>query len=171
MAKLKGVKRLNSVIEQFFVELGYPEIECDLGFDFAYYYGCDEIDYTIFSMSEADEGFRRYLKTTYPKMPKCSLFVFSLLHELGHHLTMPSFSDEDFKNYKIKKDAIENEIANTPKEKIARQIKYCSLPDEAIATQKAVEILLENYNYITDFEKTCFKEIKRFYLVNNIKNA
>ena len=33
------------------------------------------------------------------------------------------------------------------------------------------EILLENYNYITDFEKTCFKEIKIFYLINNIKNA
>ncbi len=169
--KLKGISKLNSVFEQFFVDLGYPEIECSLAPDFAYYYGTDEITYSLFAMPEANEGFKRYLKMTYPKMPKCSMFVFSLLHELGHHITMPKYSEKDFKKWTRAKAKIEKQIPHTSEEKIKRQIIYCGLFDEKIATAEAVKILLMNYDYIHSFEKVWYKAVMDFYKKNNIKNC
>lgn len=169
--ELKGVDELNEVFEQFFVELGYPEIECDIDAEFAYYYGTDEITYTLFSIPEADEGFRQYLNINYPTMPNCSMFVFSLLHELGHHITMAQYSKKDFKKWKVEKAKIETKKADTPKEMIENQIAYCGLFDEKIATAEAVKILIANYEYIQEFEKTWYNAVMKFYQKNNIENC
>lgn len=169
MAELKGVEELNEVIEQFFVELGYDEIECSLDLDFAYYVGTDEITYSLFQMEEADEGFRQYLNKVYPNIPECSLFVISLLHELGHHITIPQYSKEKFEAWSIVKKLLEKQEANTPKERIEKQIKYCSLFDEAIATKTAVDILIAEYNFIHSYEEKIFKAILKFYEINQIE--
>ena len=169
MAKLKGVKELNKVIEQFFVELGYDEIECSLDLDFAYYVGTDEITYSLFQMEEADKGFRQYLNKVYPNIPECSLFVISLLHELGHHITIPQYSKENFETWSTVKKLLEEQEANTPKEKIEKQIKYCFLFDEAIATKAAVDILIAEYDFIHSYEEKIFKAIFKFYEKNQIE--
>lgn len=169
MAELKGVEELNEVIEQFFVELGYDEIECSLDLDFAYYVGTDEITYSLFQMEEADEGFRQYLNKVYPNIPECSLFVISLLHELGHHITIPQYSKENFEAWSIVKKLLEKQKADTPKEKIEKQIKYCSLFDEAIATKTAVDILIAEYDFIHSYEEKIFKAILKFYEINQIE--
>lgn len=171
MMELKGVDELNEVFEQFFVELGYPEIECDIDTDFAYYYGTDEITYSLFSMEEADEGFMRYVNLNYPQMPSCSLFVLSLLHELGHHITMPKYNKADHRKWEIEKAKIENIKANTPKERIEKQIAYCGLFEEKIATAEAIKILIANYDYIHNFEKVWYKAVMNFYKKNNVENA
>ena len=171
MMELKGVDELNEVFEQYFVELGYPEIECDIDTDFAQYYGTDEITYSLFEMPEADEGFRRYVNLTYPQMPYCSIFVLSLLHELGHHITLPKYNKAQHKKWEIETAEVENRKAVTPEEKIKKQIDYCGLFSEKIATAEAVKILIANYDYIHNFETVWQEAVMSFYRKNNIENA
>jgi len=165
---LVGIDELNEIMEQFFIELGYDEIECCLETDFCYYLGTDEIAYSLVSMENADKGFKKFLENTYENIPPCSLFVISLLHELGHHITLPLYSKKIKKEWSIKKSLVESKKADTDEEKIQKQIEYCNLPEEKIATDKAIEILLENYKFIHSYEKTIFKAIKNFYKKNNI---
>ena len=56
----------------------------------------------------------------------------------------------------------------TDEQMIAKQIRYCKLYEEAIATKKAVEILIANYDYILEFEKTWFKAVMNFYKENGL---
>lgn len=163
-----SIEKLNDVFNQFFVELGYPEIECFFSDEFAYYHTTEEISYTLLEMPLLDIGFKQYLKKTYPNLPECSMMVFSLLHELGHHLTMDSISRKKMLKCKKDKKRLEKEKVNTPNEIINQQMRYCALYDEMIATRKATEILIENYAYILEFENVWYNAVMEFYTENNV---
>ena len=166
---LKGEEKLNKIFNQFFVELGYPEIETELTNEFCYYYGQDKITYTLLEMPLSDIGFKNYLKKTYPTMPECSMFIFSLLHELGHHVTMPLFfGSKKWRVCKKRKSIVERMKDTTEEQEIKKQEKYCALYDEAIATKEAVKILIENYDYIVKFEKVWYNAVIDFYKENGV---
>ena len=167
--ELFGVDELNEVIEQFFFELGY-EIDCCLESDFSYYTGSEEIAYSLFIMENSDKGFKEFLKRAYSEIPSCSLFVISLLHELGHYLTIPTFTENEKRFFAFKKFILEKRKAKTDEEQIQKQIDYCYLPEEKIATDKAIEILITNYDFIHTYEKTIFSAILDFYKKNNISD-
>ena len=84
---------------------------------------------------------------------------------------MPRYNKRDYKKWEIEKAKVENIKAITPKEKIEKQIAYCGLFEEKIATAEAVKILTENYEYIHSFETVWKKAVKRFYKENNVENA
>lgn len=164
MTNLKGIEKLNDVFNQFFVELGYPEIDVEFTNEFAYYYGQDIIAYTLLSMPDTDAGFINYLKKTYPSMPECSMFIFSFLHELGHHVTLPKlYGTKKWRQCKKRKSINARMKDSTSEQMMTKQENYCKLFDEAIATKKAVDILCENYDYIVEFETTCANALKEFY--------
>lgn len=169
MAELKGTEKLNRVFEKFFEGLGYGEIECELSTEFAYWTD-DLITYTLIEMPLYDIGFKTYLKETYPKMPECSMMVFSLLHELGHHLTLDNIPKRKQEKCKRIKEKLLNRKCRSAKAVIQKQKDYCNIYDEKIATQKAVQILEKNYDYILKFEKIWFKAVMEFYHKNGITN-
>ena len=168
--ELKGVEKLNKVFEQFFADLGYDEIECKISTEFAYYHANNLITYSLLEMPLLDIGFRNYLKKTYPCMPECSMMVFSLLHELGHHLTMDNINKKKWLKCKKAKKIVEKRKCYTNHDVIQKQFDYCKLFDEAQATKKAVYILIENYDYIIDFEEIWYNAVMNFYAENNITN-
>lgn len=159
----KSVEKLNNAIEKFFADLGYEEIRCFLDMDFAYYFDTEEISYTLFELPYADIGFKQYLEKNFPKMPECSIFVISLLHELGHHLTFNDISEKKYNKCWEEKQNLKNMPTDTPEQIIARQFKYCGIYDEKIATEKAVEILIKNYEIISRNEYMIYSAIINFY--------
>ena len=173
MAKLKNksIEKLNDVFNQFFVELGYPEIDCIFSNEFVYYPESEEISYTLLEMPLNDIGFKTYVRETYPHAPECSVMVLSLLHELGHHLTMDSISKNKMRKCKKAKKEIAERYITTDKELIQAQIDYCGLYDEKKATEKAIEILINNYDYILSFEEVWFNAVMKFYKENNVTFA
>ena len=170
--ELKGINKLNNTIEAMFKALGYSEIKCTFGLDFCYYYdGSNEIEYSLISMPEVDEAFKEYIQNKFTNIPYCSMFTFSLLHELGHHITMPQISKKELKKARKAKKRIENKIKNnpTPKKLKEMQIKYCSLIDEKLATNKAMEILKKYYFTIDKYDKMIYNNIIEFYKINNVE--
>ena len=98
---LKGLDKLNDCVENFIFQLGYDEITCFLYTDFGYYDDSKEIAYSIFEAEDSSEGFVKFIQDNYYRLPKCSLFTMSLLHELGHYLTLEKFSEKEKEEYKI----------------------------------------------------------------------
>lgn len=168
---LNGVENLNKIIKDFFTELGYEEITPFLSTDFGYYYGDEKISYTIFEMPTADKGFQMYIEKHFHNVPKCSIFTLSLLHELGHHETIDDISEKIYIKCCEKKFKLANKEVKTEQDAIKRQVEYCGIYDEKIATAKAIEILADHYSEVIKFEKTILEALSIFYEKNNIKNA
>ena len=163
---LRGEKKLTLFIEKFYKNLGYDEIECFLDADFAYYQTTNEISYSLLTMPVNDAAFSEYLKEKYPDAPQINMFVFSLLHELGHYLTLPLISKKKRRKWRKKKKMLEKTRIYSDSDKYNLQLAYCNLPDERIATQKAVELLINNYDYVKQFEANVMKKIFEFYEKN-----
>lgn len=165
--ELKGIERLTTFFENFFADLGYEEIECFLDDDFAYYNTTNEISYSLYTYDYADEGFQKYLDMTFDYVPKCLVITLSLLHELGHYIHK-SHTKKEFLRYKKWANKLHKSKARTREEMIAKQIAYCHLKEEAIATKTAVQILINNYSFIQDWELKLQKEIEIFCNENGI---
>lgn len=173
MAELIGVEKLNKVIKGFFDSLGYDEIEVFMSNEFAYYQDDEEVSYTIIEDTDCDKGYQVYLSERFTEVPKISAFVFSLLHELGHHITLPLIKSKK-QRLKVKKTKkiFERQCAKaakSPEDYVNWQVRYCKLFDERIATEKAVQILLQNYKLITKYEKKIYKALAEFYKNNNLE--
>ena len=162
-----GEERLTAFIQNFFAELGFNEIECFLDNDFAYYNNTQEISYTLFSYEYSDAGFQKYLEQTFDYVPECLIMTLSLLHELGHYIHR-NHTKKEFLRYKKWANKLHKKKARTKEEIIAKQIAYCSLKEEAIATKTAVQILINNYPFIKTWERKLKKELTLFYEKNNI---
>lgn len=157
------IEILDNLINTFFEDLGFDEVECFMSYDFAYYNTTKEVSYTLFEMPLSDYGFRLYLEKTYPEIELCSMFTFSLLHELGHYLTWENMSKK--KRLKSKKDKkrVEKTREYSEQDKIDKQIAYCGVYEERIATNKAVYLLNNNRELIKSFEKEFFKTVHNYY--------
>lgn len=168
--KLIGINLISESIKDFFVQLGYNDINCSLGLDFCYWYGYNLIEYPVTYDENSIQGFQEYVKETYADLPKCSLFTLALLHELGHHLTIPQISKKDRKKARKAKKRLENKINNncTPNKLLLIQKKYCTLKDEKMATAKAINILKNNYSLVDKYDKIIYNNIIAFYKMNNI---
>lgn len=164
---MKGEERLNKFFERFFEDLGYPEVECFLDSDFAYYNTTNEIGYTLYTYPYSDEGFQKYLEMTFDYVPECLIITLSLLHELGHYINK-CHTKKQFLHYKKWANKLHKQKARTREELINKQIKYCGLKDEAIATKTAVRLLINNYTFIQEWEKKCKHELELFYKKNNL---
>ena len=162
-----GEERLTAFIEKFFAELGFDEIECFLDNDFAYYGNTQEISYTLFSYEYSDAGFQKYLEQTFDYIPECLIMTFSLLHELGHYINKTR-TKKEFLVYKKWANKLHKKRARTREEIIQKQIDYCSLKHEAVATKTAVRILINNYPFIKNWEMKLKKELTLFYEKNDI---
>lgn len=173
MAELIGVELLNERIEYFLADLGYNNICCDLDIEFSYIYErktSPKITYSFFSEPITDRGFKKYLEDTFgSSIPYCSIFTISLLHELGHHITIPRLSKKRLEKAIKEKERLENNYKGTTDRELSElQYNYCKLYIERIATKKAIQIIRNNREKIEDFEKDFFNAVERFYKINNI---
>lgn len=165
-----GVDKLTKKIENFYKALGYDEVSCFMSHEFAYY-DSEEISYTILEDELTDKGYANYLSERFDYVPKCSVFMFSLLHELGHHITLPLIKKQKMLKIRKTKRIFERhcaKAAKSPEQIVAWQVRYCKLYDERIATAKAVDILIQNYELVKKHETIIQKALKNFYQENNI---
>lgn len=155
------IKGMNQSINYFFRKIGFTDVHAEYKFnDFAYVITLDDSRKVWYSFNTDEDlmaGFNAYLDINYPNRPKCTDFVFGLLHELGHHVTL-DISNEKYHEDEKRKKEITEEIQNKQLTKKEAQIKYCGLYVEAIATKEAIKLLENNYLEIQKFEKR-FKKL------------
>jgi len=163
---LRGVTELNKIINDF-----VKPFDCTASFslDFAYYYTNNNITYSLVTTPKANHFFKKNLIDNYKfYMVKddVDMFIFSLLHELGHHHTMDDISNTKWKVLKFKHWLIEKLYRLTNANYIYN--KYFTLEDEWLATKWACNYWKTHINDIKKLKKVLILAIQEFYSKNQI---
>ena len=166
--ELKHIEKLNSIIEDF-VKPFNCKVEVDT--DFAYYPNEKIVTWSPFIMDKADRYFNEYVKENYSNI-KADIFLWSLLHEVGHHMTYNMWSDELIKKFNETKlyaeELLKKEDLTAQQEKISYFV-YFSTSDEDCATKWAAEYMEIYSERVEKFWNKFLEEYKNFLSLNKIR--
>lgn len=174
--KLKGLKKLNNKITALFQSLtGVDGFDCKLDDNFYYYNHKDRIGFTPIAMPEQDEDWIDWITSRYnlEYIPDnfTAFFIFSVLHEIGHHVTLQDYIDTH--------DTYDSETAysedlivwnSMPREQ-RKNIRwaYHSIPYEVLATEWAIDFWNNNTMACAKLAKPINKAFQKFYKKNNVR--
>lgn len=153
-------KNIDRVLNRFLAD---NDFECDvmMDTDFAYYYGCSLITYSLVVSEKMDRMFLDFAKSNGLSVD-CGIFLLSFFHELGHHETMDLLEDEDCEYSKEIKETLNGDSEEDCK-------IYFALPDEIEATLWAIDFINSNLEMVEKLAKDLQKEIEIFYKKYEIK--
>ena len=154
---LKGVKRISRIINEFLKPF---ECTARMGTDFCYLYHKNLIFYSIVWMNNGAEDFLNSVLRLEPEV-EADVFLWSLLHEVGHHETYDEISDEendycDDTKKKIEEGELPNEL-------------YYDMIDERLATEWAVEYANTHKEELKAFWEKLQPAIMDFYRLNKVE--
>ena len=82
---------LNSFLAPF-------DCEACMGTEFSYMTASNTITYTLVITEKSDKAFKEFTDSLFPNI-KADTFLWSTLHELGHHETEDDFDDDEWEEY------------------------------------------------------------------------
>jgi len=167
--KLKGIHRVNKVINKFIKPFG---CKAKIDLDFSYYHDKKIITWSPMVLEKADKYFIKFVNDKYENI-NADVFLWSLLHEVGHHMTHDKWSDEDLKNFMTEKEHIENYInddLSVGEEEHIYEL-YFNVKDEQCATEWAAQYMIENQNEVFNFWNDFIKVFNKFIKLNDINIA
>lgn len=143
--------KIQNKIDEFLAPFGCT---CVFAHDFSYYYFTQEVAVSFLVCEKADRDFMHSIEMQRPKV-NCDIFLWSLLHEIGHHETVELLSDFEMDLCQsIKRKIQEGEIPN--------EVYYICF-DEVMATQWAVDFANENAESLFHFWNELQPLIMNFY--------
>lgn len=148
-------KVLNDFLEPF-------EATAEMGDTFCYCFDSSTINYTLIEEPE-EKYFLNHVFSLAPDLKGYNGFLISFLHELGHHYTLDELSEDEVNESLDTKRRINNEYTDG---RIDLQEEYFNLPDEAIATNWAIEYIRNNRKKIDEFWSKLLNVIIQFYKTN-----
>jgi hypothetical protein len=128
--------------------------------DFAYYYVKDLVTFSIFSFKGYDD-FMLDAESRFPYINGVSPFIWSLLHEIGHHETWDELTEEELKESAEIKESINEKDHSS-------RMAYFTCPDEYAATDWAGHYIESHRDKIDEFWDKVLVELYDFYVSNNI---
>jgi hypothetical protein len=157
--KLLRLKELEDCVSEFIAPFG---LKAKADTDFAYYYKPEIVTFSIFEITALDD-FMLDAESRFPNVHGIPTFIWSLMHEVGHHETWDDLTDEELELSKDIKDKID--------ESHESRLTYYTSPDEYAATDWAGHYIEKNQDKILDFWDKFLVVLKDFYVVNNIEYA
>ena len=132
------------------------ECEARLGTDFAYYTDDSSITYALLVRDESEEAFQKFVEKLFPNI-HAPIFLWSILHELGHHETEDEFEDDEWEDYMaLTSMDISNEV-------------YFELDIERAATVWAGEYIQSHVDEVAELWNKLQPAIKNFYSKLNVE--
>lgn len=162
MMILKQMIEINNIINEFLEPF---ELTAELGTDFAYSFLEDKINYALVIGDTSSKLFMENAEARFPDV-YADVFLWSLLHEVGHSETFDDLDDgvEEL-CMEIKREL--NEHLDWSNEH--RHMIYFNCPDEKAATDWAGEYMMSHKDEITTFWNKLQPAIKKFYELNEVK--
>jgi hypothetical protein len=158
---VKGINEINNTINEFLKPF---DLTAELGTDFDYCFFENKIHYALVVGDLASRLFLKNAESRFPDV-HADVFLWSLLHEIGHSETIDDLEDETENLCReIKVHLYDN---NLPIENI-HEI-YFNCPDEVAATDWAGEYLMSHSKEITVFWNKLQPLIERFYKINGVE--
>jgi hypothetical protein len=157
--KIKGLKKVNRIVNRFTKKFGVtakPDTEFEAFCDrmtIGYALTCDKDDKAFF-IADAEKR--------YPDI-KADIFLWCLMHEIGHCVTDGFWSYEEQAYFTEQKEAMTN-----IEDDQLRNDWYHACPDEFFATKWAGDYMRKHPKEIARFWKKVQKAIIQVYLKNNV---
>lgn len=142
MSKLKGRKKLNKVVSAQLANFG---LKAKLSTEYAYFHYKSLITYKLTENTIEDELFNSFVFDRFNYHVENS-FIFSLLHEVGHHQANDEIVGDILDFCLQEKERIDKAMltADAYDEIKELEYQYFALPDEIMATQWAVNFARNN---------------------------
>lgn len=163
MAKLKGLKRVNRIINEFTSQFG---LNAHLEPDFCYYRNEHSVAYSLVVCS-ADQYFIPYCSHIDNRV-KADVFLISLMHEIGHHFTQFNFSEDDWDKSNDIKEHINEALGKYPNKAAKWNNIYFNLDVERVATAWGLNYLATHSEEVAEFWAELQPAIMRFYRKNGL---
>lgn len=163
---LKGIELIDMVLNDFLKEFG---VTARFGFDFAYWYEEDEIEYSLIVPEEASIYFMNNFNRLAPHL-ECDQFLASFLHEVGHTQTLHLLDHTELLYCRDCKEQISRQFTDfiTEEEDKALHQQYFDLPDEYEATMWAIDYMTKNPEKVAVFWEKAQAAITMFYKLNKV---
>lgn len=167
MAKLKGRKKLNKAITELVKPFGISKAK--LGTEFAYYFNDEHIEFQMTCDDWTDKVFDEFL-LEYFGFVNPYPFVISILHEIGHHVTLEDLTENEIYLSDWVKERIPERLqkAKDIDDKKQIEFEYFTLPDEIAATTWAIDYFRQNREECDKMYKKACKALCKFYKKNGV---
>ena len=129
----KVLDKLQVIVNDFVAQF---DLTAQLGTDFGYYWYDEVVEYAVIVNKRFDTLFTKFLTERYPDVT-APLFIWSLLHEIGHAETFDFFDEGAYAVfYEFKRSLDANNDADV--------MEYYNCPDELCATNWAYLYIRDN---------------------------
>jgi len=115
----------------------------------SFYYKDGKINYTVLSYDD-DEQHIKHIENTYGIDVRPFYFLFCLMHEVGHHMTVDELTEDDMIFELIMRNGI------FPLVEEDTNSAYFNLPAEDLANKWALEYILNHADECWKFQRKCF---------------
>ena len=164
--ELKGLDRLERVVNEY---LDLFDCQGRMELDFAYYYESETVAWSIFMADTSDRCFNRFVNERYPHI-EADIFLWSLLHEVGHHCTHHLISNRDYEISEVLKEVAEERLASGEIDEYQCYVYYFTAPEELEATSWAADYMLHNAEEVAAFWQRFCEAYDNFLRENNVEN-
>ena len=148
---------LVKMVDKFLEPFG---VDSDFSSDFSYDPEDDRVYFSIMVSERADRLFKQYVSSHFHFDPP-SIFMLSLLHEVGHAYTLSSFSKLRLRSAHQAKREIEKELEKNNSDEVYSL--YFDLSIEKVATAWAVDYYRNNRKRCDDFYSSFVQTLKAEY--------
>lgn len=166
VTELKGVENLNSKMTALLNNGLGTDIDYIIGADFCFWSDSDSVQFSPFMMNDCDNYWRQFLKNRFKlNIEMRDMWIFSVLHEVGHYHTLDDVSDFNEKYSRVVKWVIEKPFVSSTR--LASMI-YFALPDEIVATAWAVRFYKKHRLLCQRISEQAFGYIREFLDENGV---
>lgn len=163
MATLKGIKKIDKIINDFTKK----NFGVTARFDDEFEAFCDNgrklIGYTFLATENGEGQFIEDAIRRYPNL-NADIFLWALMHEIGHCMTEPMWTPEEREYFYYQKDM----IAECEVEEDGMHAWYHACPDEFFATKWAGEYMTNHPRKMKNFWTKLQAELIKFYVKNGL---
>lgn len=165
MAKLKGMKKVHRIINEFTRKEFGVKAKLDTEFEA----WCDEnvIGYTLAIEEDDINQFLRDAEKRFPTV-KADPFLWLLLHEIGHCMTNEMWTTEELTRFDEQREILGEIVDNFDTVTNIKNDWYHSLPDEYWATRFAGAYMMNKPKKVKKFWKKLQPAIIEFYQLNGL---
>lgn len=159
----EATERITDIIDAFLEKFNLTSF---LGTDFGYYRSSDEVEYPVVITERFEKLWGDHLNRRFGaemNVKEIPIFVWSILHEVGHSQTDNYFTDEAkqiFEEYKQNLDGENDEDTE----------EYYNIPEEALATLWAFQYIQANREEVMDLSILLAEAFDEFYNKVGIAN-
>jgi len=164
MAKLKGLKRVDRIVNEFLDQFG---LTAKLESEFTYWQDDFHIGYALVVVDAADKYFLPFCEHIDNRV-KADAFLISLMHEVAHHFTQFNFSDDEWERTDEIKEHISIQLTKNPNKAAKWNNIYFNLSVEKAATEWALNYMVVHSDEIAAFWNELQPAIMRFYKKNGL---